>query len=135
MELELYQWNGNKLRLEKPSLQEILGFEQPFAITLPLKKDQRVPDEIVMGNWNCPWFSTWSGIRILNYSPKITYLLSQFDYQDGERKFESKSDIIIEWSTDKYRSRANWYKFRGQYPNEIFDEFRKLGFLFDSNAP
>lgn len=130
MELELYKWNSNLAKLEKPTLQEILEFGQPFAITLPLKEGQRVPDEVVMGNWNCPWFSTWPGIRILDYDAQRTYLLSEGDYNDGKRQFESKDGIVTEWSIDKYFSRANWYKFKGQYPTEIFDEFKRLKFEF-----
>jgi len=135
MQLELYQWSRNETKLEKPSLQEILEFGQPFAITLPLKEGQRDPDEVVMGNWNCPNFSTWPGIRILDYNNGYTHLIHIRDYKEGNPKFESKPEIDHEWSYDKYMVRANWYRFQGQYPTEIFDEFRKLGFLFDDNAP
>jgi hypothetical protein len=133
MELSLYHWNGNRTKLEKPTLQEILEFGQPFAITRPLKGGQMVPDEIVLGNWNCPWFSTWGGIRIHDYDSQKTYQLSEWEYKEGKKQFESKPGIITEWSLDKYRSRANWYEFQGQYPAEIFDEFKKLQFEFPAD--
>lgn len=135
MQLQLYQHNRRTKKLEHPSLQEILEMGNPFAITLPLKEGQRVPDEIVMANWNCPNFSTWPGIRILDYDNGYTHLIHIGDYKAGNTKFTSKPEIDYEWSYDKYLVRANWYRFQGQYPKEIFDEFRKLGFLFDNNAP
>jgi len=130
MQLDLYQWNGNESRLERPSLREILEFGQPFALTLPQKSSQRVPEVAVMGNWNCSWFSTWPGIRIIDHAQKNTYLLSQHDFSDGKRAFTTQSGIINEWSSDKYSSRANWYTLQGEYPKEIFDEFKNLGFDF-----
>jgi hypothetical protein len=133
MNLEMYRWNGNKTELKQPTLKEILEFGQPFAVTLPLKEGQRIPDEIILGNWNCSWFSAWPGIRVFDHENKRTYELSKWDYEEGKRMFECRPEIVPEWSMDKYHSRANWYRFQGDYPDEIFSEFKKLGFEFEED--
>ena len=131
MKLKLYRWNGNDRRLEKPTLQEILEFGQPAAITLSLDEEQRIPEEIVLANWRCPWFSAWPGIRIYDFLKQRTYVLSEHEYADGKRTFDCLKGIVREWSTDKYH-RANWFDFKGRYPAELYEGFKKLGFSFDS---
>jgi len=131
MSFELYRWNKKHPKLVKPSLNEILESKQPFVITSSLRENQRIPDEIVMGNWFCDWFLVWQGVRIMDYSKDLTYLLDQFEYEEGSKVFKPQTGIQTEWSADKYYSGANWYELKNSNMDEVYKNFKELKFTFD----